>query len=249
MASIEDRVLKLENTFAQLRGAAIVLTLFVIGALGYTGWIQVPNEVAKKFTDPTSEIQTHIAAINRSNNNAKEIVSQVEKEAETFTKSLSVLLEQARGTNSEMVELLSESDRQAKHALTQLERGKLSPNVYVLGEIICGKEQEFDVPIPGTKTGDWLVLGANWNFSSATSKPKYTGDNALFSIETSIVPRQDNTGWTASLDVRVNGATTNKSSSIATCENDAHPDDYRTRLGRVQVVAIRAYAGIRASNQ
>ena len=47
MSNVEDRVGKLEKTFARIVGGVTVSLLFLLGFFGYAHWYQIPGEVSK----------------------------------------------------------------------------------------------------------------------------------------------------------------------------------------------------------
>ena len=215
MAQNEERITKVETTLAHLKGGAVVLSVIVLGFMGFASWYQVPNAVKEAIPKAVS------AEIDRR-------FPEIEKEIEENLISIRKSEEKARQAASTLTEL-----SQSYHEkLSLLERDIATHGIYVLGDVHCGKKKTLSVPIHGTTTDNWIVFGINPKIN-AEERARF-GDNALYSHEISVLPNNDRKSWTIDFNIRINYNTKNERPTIADC----NWDQLKSRT-QVQVVAIK----------
>ena len=110
----------------------------------------------------------------------------------------------------------------------------ISRNIFVLGQVSCSDNPTvLRVPVEGTKTDQWLVFGINRNITSHTGSK--SGDNAIFSFRTDIIPESGRRSWAVRYFAEINTASGSLRKGPDACGDGVEP---------VQIVAIRAYSGI-----
>lgn len=228
MENLEKRVAKLEKILWVITGGAAVLATYVVFALGYTALYQVEKEVAKRFADPSKEIETRLEEIRVSEKEARDILSRIGSDS------------------SQILGSLGAAKRSYDELLAKFERADFPPNVYILGEMECGRDVEIDVPIPGTTSDDWLVFAVNWEFGSRVEGNTSLGDNSIYSVEAEFLPKNDKSGWEATLRSRVNvNSGSERLNTLWRCNNDRKVEEkYRDDAASADIVAVRAYGKI-----
>ena len=202
------------KTFSQLKGGAIALIVAVFGFAGYAEWYEIPRAVRGAFSDVTPDINQQMASLQNAVSDAHDAAGQLNQLKIDKEKEITVLIR------------------------------PLTPNIHVLGEAVCGQEHEFNVPIQGTATTDWLILPVAMKASSNVETGSIS-DNAIFALGTNIHPRDDGTGWRVKYLVEVNYST--RSTGAASVWHCAEEGFQNEQPSRVQIVAIRAIGGIQTT--
>ena len=190
MRSIEERIRKLETTFARLCGGGVVLAVVVLGFFGFTTLHQIPSEVSKAIP---KNIQEEIR---------QSLVRIEESESKAHTAA------------SELISL----SKNYRNRIEGLEKGVAEQGVYFLENVACGETKRVRVPIDETTTENWVVLGINPQINA--EEIDQIGDNAIYSFETSISPSDDKKFWTVGFLIKINNSTRNTSKSIKDCTWD-----------------------------
>ena len=90
MTNIEDRVGKLEKTFARITGGLAVALIFVFGFFGYAHWYQIPEEVGtvlpkavERYVEKeNSQFRNNILKIKSDAKRAEEVLAHAKLELE-----------------------------------------------------------------------------------------------------------------------------------------------------------------------
>ncbi len=193
MANIDQRLRRLELTFAAVAGGAAVLLVLVLGFFGFTTAYQIPKEVKQQIPEAVS-------------NEIEKKYPNIRTELEQKMLELSDSVQRAR-VAAENLEKLSVTHDQR---LASLETAIKTKRFHNFGHIKCGKTITLTVP-DGT-TDDWSLFGANPNISAETA-PRASGDNALFSIETAITTQDNKKVWSVKFSVYINDSTNSKANN------------------------------------
>ena len=215
MANIDERVRKLELTFARLASGAAVLVVVVLGFFGFTTVYQVPHEVERQIPEAV----------------AKEIKKKYPNIEEELRRRMADLADSGRRARA-AAELLEQLATTHAERLASLETAIKAKRFHDFGYIDCGKPKTLTVP-EGT-TDEWVLFSANPHISA--EEKRKTGDNALYAIATSITPQADEKSWSVTFSVRVNYATNRKSADKT--DVDCNWEKLKS-TPKVQILAIR----------
>ena len=205
MAEVENRIGRLERTFARVSGATMATVVLLLAFFGYTHWRVIPNEVEKRVKkDIENYIKEKRPQFDEIERVAKDSAARAEEaadvaarsrnNAETAAGKAAQIIDDAKRANTKLVELARRyEERLSKPA---------SRNVHFLKEIGCGQETEVRVPVGGTTTNDWEVVGVSPRITSKVEDRKL-GDNAIYSFSLTTRPIHAD-AWSVKFDVEIN---------------------------------------------
>ena len=183
MANIDERVRKLELIFATLAGGAAVLVAVVLGLFGFTTVYQIPHEVEQ-------EIPAAVA------NEIEKKYPNIEKELERKMVELAESERRARAAAQHLEQLAATHGQALASLKTAIEMDRF----HDFGSIDCGTENTLLVP-EGT-TEEWVLFSVNPQMSAETVS--HSGNNALYSIETTVIPQADEKSWSVTFFAEIN---------------------------------------------
>ena len=215
MANVDDRVRKLELTFAKLAGGAAVVVVVVLGFFGFASLYQIPHEVERQIPDAV----------------AKEIKEQYPNIGEELGQKMAALA-QSEGRARTAADRLETLAASYGPRLASLEIAVKAKRIHDFGYIDCGKTKSLTAP-NGT-TDEWILFSVNPHISAEENS--LTGDNALYSFATTIIPQADGLTWSVNFSAEVNYNTTSKAKK-RTIE-DCNWNKWKWRP-KVQILALR----------
>ena len=255
MPSVDERVAKLEHSFATTRGGAIVLLAVIAGYMGYASIFQIPGAVRELVPASVEEsvsgtlpeaVRTQVeatvppavkiqvaATVPGAVDNAVAAAANIAMpglavEIDRRREELAALVQQTEELRSSLSDLIVKHREEAEEIWARVQ----TKHVYDLGRIDCGKETAFDVPEPGTDNEDWLLLGVNPVVTSDIEN--VIGDNAIHAFDLDIRRRPGQSGWLVTFDVQINYDTSNRGETLWNCA----PLDGRP-VSRIQIIAVK----------
>ena len=142
MADIDQRVRRIELTFATLAGGAAVLVVVILGFFGYTTLHQIPHEVEQQIPGAvTKEIE--------------EKYPNIERELERRMVELANSERRAQEAAERLEQLASRHNQR----LAFLEHSIMAKKFHDFGYIECGKRKTLRAP-EGTND-EWVLFSTN----------------------------------------------------------------------------------------
>lgn len=217
MANIDERVRKLEQTFAKLTGGGVVLAVVILGFFGFATFYQIPRDVQQQIPMAvTNEIEKKYP--------------NIKKELERRMSALANYERRAKVATERLEEFAVRYDYRIKSLETEIGMKRF----HDFGYIKCGNTKTLTVP-DGT-VDEWVLFSVNPVISA--DQISNSGNSALYSIATTIIPQSNAKSWSVTFSVEVNRRTNTRNPKKKRTIKDCNWRNLKS-TPKAQILAIR----------